>query len=278
MRYRILPFKFHIFNFNFIYYHYGTQGFSLLKRWIDTNYRIIRTHSKIYFLRQCKTHHIYPQHIVHIAELPIYMFHHKAIRKVEGLMCNIKAELLRIEIFDLYKYLHFLNSELSHLSDSLLHLLPNFVWYSIKKHHSLVFNNFKDRSHFSHHKKFLGLLMKRHNDSINNISKINYTFHHASKKFHWNNNNPSINKTTTPQNTNVIIDPHNFNSKFNDVLDHTNNKWFINLSDINIPHEVSILLQLGERFCLPMHLDKKYAIHEFIKDIESNASFHETKK
>jgi len=48
----------------------------------------------------------------------------------------------------------------------------------------------------------------------------------------------------------------------------------MNLSNTTIPQEVSTLLQFGDRFCLPMLSNKKQAIHEFIKDIESNMTAH----
>lgn len=51
--------------------------------------------------------------------------------------------------------------------------------------------------------------------------------------------------------TTVSIDPHNVIEKSVDTLSHTNNKWFINLTDTHIPAKVSNLLQLGDRFCLP---------------------------
>jgi len=42
-----------------------------------------------------------------------------------------------------------------------------------------------------------------------------------------------------------------------------------------IPHEVSTLLQFDDRVCLST-LNKKDAIHEFIKDVENNAAFRKT--
>jgi len=183
MRYRNFPFKFHTYNFKFIFDHYGSQGTFLLKRWIDTNYKIIRTHSKLQFLRQCKTNNIYPQHILQFTITPLNVFHFKAIRKLEGLFNKFKSELLHIEIFDSYKYLYYLNKELFSLSRSLYRLLPNFIWESIKKHHFYSFSNFKNRLNLSHYKKFMGLLTKKNRESIGKITKINYTFLSTNKKY-----------------------------------------------------------------------------------------------
>jgi len=47
-------------------------------------------------------------------------------------------------------------------------------------------------------------------------------------------------------------------------------KWFVNLSNVNIPTYVFNLLQLGNKFNLLVDVNKKPTVHEFIKDIESN--------
>jgi len=221
---------------------------------------------------------IYPQHILRLTITPLNMFHFKAIRKLEGLFKKFKSELLHIEIFDSYKHLHFLNKELVSLSRSIHRLLPNYIWESIKKHHFYSFNNLKHRLNLSHHKKFMGLLTKTNKESIGKITKINYTFLSNNKKYCWNKFNPPENTPVEPNDIDVSIEPHRFDRESVDVLESENDKWFLNLSGSTIPHEVSTLLQLGERFCLPTHLNKRLAVHEFIKDIESNLVFHNSKK
>jgi len=56
--------------------------------------------------------------------------------------------------------------------------------------------------------------------------------------------------------------------KSNILLSNINNRWFINLTKKNIPEPTIKLLQLGDKFNLFMSLNKKFAIHEFIKDLE----------
>jgi len=277
MRLRNYPFRLHIYNFKFIFDYYGSQGVFFLKKWIDINYRIIRTNSKLRFLKQCKTNNVYPQHITHISKISLNIFHYKAIRKFEGLISKINSELLRIEIFDSYKYLHSLNNELSSLSNILNRLFPNFIWDSIKKHHFCSFNNYKHRLNLSHNKKFLGLITKNNKEFMEKITKINYSFLSTHKKYLWKKSYPADDIHENPNEINITIDPHNFGNKSINALEHTNKKWFLNLTDTTIPQEVSSLLQLGERFCLPSHLNKKSAIHEFIKDIESNSALHKSK-
>jgi len=166
MRYRSFPFKYHIYNFDFILDQFGSQGYYLLKKWIDMNYRIIKAHCKLHFLKHCKTKKVFPQHVSHIIKMSLNILNHKAIRKFEGLVFNFKLELINIEIFDLHKYIYFLNKELSFLSRSLHRLLPSFVWDSIVKHHTYSFNNFKHRLFVSHYKKFMGLLTKTRKESL----------------------------------------------------------------------------------------------------------------
>jgi len=67
----------------------------------------------------------------------------------------------------------------------------------------------------------------------------------------------------------VTVFPYDFDD--NPAIDTVNDKWLINLNNIQIPREVQLLLQLGNCFNLPVtSSDKyKYAI-DFIKYIEKN--------
>jgi len=67
----------------------------------------------------------------------------------------------------------------------------------------------------------------------------------------------------------INIDPKKFDNITMNPLNHINNKWFINLTNATIPPYVSSLLQLGGNFNLPIDNNKKIAIHEFVKDLES---------
>jgi len=107
---------------------------------------------------------------------------------------------------------------------------------------------------------------------------INYTYHPSNNKFCLNKFNSLSDKPTYSNDIKIAVDPHKFSHKSNDWLQHTNHKWFVNLSQSVISQEVSTLLQFGNRFCLPTYINKKYAIHEFIKDIESNNAFHNSNK
>jgi len=108
---------------------------------------------------------------------------------------------------------------------------------------------------------------------INKIKSIQYSYHTFNNKYYPNTNLDPPSKLQRGA-INVTIDPKKFNINEENRLEHTRNKWFVNLSNTMIPQEVSTLLQLGDRFCLPTNSNKKHAIHEFIKDIESNITAH----
>lgn len=58
----------------------------------------------------------------------------------------------------------------------------------------------------------------------------------------------------------------------------TNEKWFVNLANEDIPDEIIRLLQHGERFSLPIIGEKKKVIYEFIKNLEVNLTSIESKE
>jgi len=120
----------------------------------------------------------------------------------------------------------------------------------------------------------MGLLRKRNEELNMNTNRINYSYLPSVNKFCLNKFTDSSDIRKDPNNINIVVDPHKFNEKNPiELLERVNKKWFINLSNSKIPREVCSLLQYGDRFCLPI-LNKKLAIHEFIKDIESNMYLH----
>ncbi|KYN20065.1 hypothetical protein ALC57_07591 [Trachymyrmex cornetzi] len=68
---------------------------------------------------------------------------------------------------------------------------------------------------------------------------------------------------------NINISPDNFNIDYN--FNKLNNKWLINLSNIDIPDISKFILQLGQKFNLPNNVINKENIKiEFVKHIENN--------
>jgi len=81
------------------------------------------------------------------------------------------------------------------------------------------------------------------------VLNLNYTYELDTKKFLLG---PSQNKNATlvhPNiaSINILVNPHKFKEKVS-PLEHTNDKWFINLSDTEILFNVLKLFQLGNNF------------------------------
>jgi len=138
------------------------------------------------------------------------------------------------------------------------------------------FNNLHIKLFFSYKKKFIWL---QHLFKVNKTKKIKPIEFTCLVNEVKNKVIKSFPKNPIILNNEILvqtkIDPVQYIDVPSDPLITTNNKWFINLSNSFIPTEVSRLLQLGNNFSLPAIFNKKIAIHETIKDIESNIkSFH----
>jgi len=173
---------------------------------------------------------------------------------------------------------YYLNNVVDSLTREIQHSLPTYVKDSIFTHHFRSFNNFKHKIYRTHFNKLMGLLNQKRSKRISSVKNISYTYFPKVNKFCYNKFT-AINDEAVDSHINISVSPENFDiNKSNAALEQVNKKWFINLSDKVIPREVSMLLQFGDRFCLPNSINKKTAIHEFIKDIESNMKYHNSDK
>jgi len=126
-------------------------------------------------------------------------------------------------------------------------------------------------------------LLHKHNINTNkNINTINYWAHAGVESESRNLDVPhfsplfSFSKSKLPQDNSLVEIKINL-LKFlyinhDSSLTTIRNKWFVNLSNINIPHDVQCLLQLGENFSMPTN-KKDNVVIEFIKSIECNTKF-----
>jgi len=70
-------------------------------------------------------------------------------------------------------------------------------------------------------------------------------------------------------NYNIKINPVSFGPHSN--INKINNDWFVNISNQPIPKNVQLLVQLGDRFNLPVfNKDKRSAAVDIIKNVESS--------
>lgn len=181
--------------------------------------------------------------------------------------------MLNIEINDLHRLIEFLQRKLIYISQIVSNNLPDYIWREILKHHFISFRNFHRKLYYTHKNKFNWLIKKKEDNYTKNIKPIKLSYPTKDKNTSQpliSTNNEQFTDLIKTENSDIIF-PNHFQKNPFDPLNHTNNKWFINLTDMTIPTYVSNLLQLGNKFSLPIVNNKKLAIHEFIKDLEGNS-------
>jgi len=123
-----------------------------------------------------------------------------------------------------------------------------------------------------------GLIIKHNKDRISQVKKINYYCYTTPNNNHNNNENNSKRFSFKPlpkskDDDHVIevnIDPvKHFVNELSAPFETCNEKWFMNLSQHNIPDKVKRLLQFGHNFSLPM-TNPDNSIIQLIKNIENN--------
>jgi len=269
-------------NINYIYNIFGEHVSGTFKRWIDTNYKLIRATSQVYFLKTCKLNNIVPTHLIHIYKITSTYKHYKTVQKLEKVLYNSQKRILNIEIFDLHRFIYSLIRDLRFLTTILYNTLPANIYNEIFNEYSMLFSNYRYRLSLKYKRKFLWLKHKNNVNSIKHIKPIKYSC--SFEELNNNVDNAIYNCTNTTNNLElsqfvVNIDPNEYTHSVRSPLEHTNEKWFINLTNVAIPTQVSNLLQLGSNFSLPIDNQKKIAIHEFIKDIEiHNRYINDTEK
>jgi len=268
-------------NIKFIYNLFGWHVSRIFKRWIDTNYKLIRATSQLHYLKNCKLNNLIPMHLFHLYKTPFTHKHYKTTHKLEKVIYNSQIKILNIEIFDLHRYIYTLNKELSNLSSELTNNLPTHLYNKTINIYSDRFYNYRHRLSIRYGERYLWLKHKNNANLFKKIKPIRYSYT-SNENNDTNNIKFTVLDDTTKfdQSVGVNIEPNKFVDNTSDPLNHTNNKWFINLTNISIPNKVSNLLQLGGNFGLPIDkYSKKNAIHEFIKDIEThNRHITETEK
>jgi len=171
---------------------------------------------------------------------------------------------LRLEVDDAYKELITIRNRIYKVYNRITKLLP---WFVAKRFFVHQDNNnrikwFKENSRIS--KKIEWLTFKMNDRIKKDIKPIKY--------FYDDNNRNELQislKNETNSLAEINISPNNF--KLDSSLNELHDNWFVNLSNKTIPNEVRLLLQLGDRFSLPvMKRDKDKLIVEFIKCIEKN--------
>ena len=103
---------FFYYNLNHIKNYFGEYTSLLIKSWIDKNYKLIRAHSKLRFLKR-RENQIFPAHLTQYNNKKFLFVHVRSHRKLERVLYNVKKKLLDIEILDLYRTIEYVTIEFS---------------------------------------------------------------------------------------------------------------------------------------------------------------------
>jgi len=120
MRSRTFP----VFNPNFVNHLFRDHISVMLKRWIDLNYRLIRSQAKVRFLLLCKYNNIFPTHFSRLNTGFYQLDHHITNVKLERVLHTSKEKILKLEIYELNRTCEMTIKELSHISWNLLNAIP----------------------------------------------------------------------------------------------------------------------------------------------------------
>jgi len=211
---------------------------------------------------------MFPTHLSHISESKFHFKDYKSKHNLNKLLYSTKCKILNIEIFDLHRQLHNIKKNIMTLNKDLSNLLPVYIWRCIVCRNNCFFEKYKHNIRLSNVKKLNWLIKKKEEKIISEIKNIKYSVRYDTNK------NKLLFKTDELEvNSGEFVDinltPKEFEKGSIEPFTQTNKKWFINLSNDNIPLEVSNLLQLGEGFSIPSFKNKKQSVIEFIKDFES---------
>jgi len=257
------------FNYDFVRRNFGSEVFELYRSWNSLNYKFIRIVCRLKFLKHCKNHSLFPSHLSRFTYEGFHLVDHRSQHKLSKLLHSTKRRILNIEGYDLHRILQKIKQEISIISKNLSDLLPAYIWRDIHDRNHWFFEKYRHKIQLVNDRKISWMTKKKDSVIIDNIKNINY------QAVYDNNKNTTTffsdeievsNDSMVKYNINIC--PKKFEKELNREAIQINKKWFINLSDHNIPLDVTKLLQLGEGFSFPFFKNKNESVIEFIKDFE----------
>lgn len=264
--------------FQFIKFYFGFTIVSRLKKWIRLSKRLTKLTLRINFLRRCINHNVTPTHLIGCTRYSNVLYNSVSRYRCNKIMNRFVKEMLKNEIRDKYVHIMALCREIV----DLVRLISLDLSTSISNRFFMN-QNISQRLYHGFvaaklNNKFNWLLRRHDTATRASVRPIRYYYTYqnptsdngraliesANVKYSLNPIEPSH---SSPQLT-VSLDPLSFPSSVSPVW-QLRDKWFINLSSHNIPHEVQTLLQLGEKFCLPI-VDKEITTINLLKNVECN--------
>ena len=235
--------------FRFIHREFGQQNCYNLKIFMRRTKLAIKLKLRIKFIRKCIKHKLQPKHTNFRLLGGVNVFQPNSKKLLNNIKSTYILKILKIELKDAYLTLHKVNREMYKIQEELHSRLPDNL-----------LRNFFDSQYYRNRKIWYIENTKIKNKIQRLISQQRIATNRSIKpvKIKINSNN----------NNNVtIITPDKFKTPNN--INKIQEGWFLNLSNVHIPKDVELLLQMGDRFNLPL-VNNSNAIIENIKQIESN--------
>jgi len=252
--------------FSYIKSYFGTNTVKLIKEFIKLTNQSIMLRARIRFLKNCNTFKLIPPHLDKVKNYGNNLsFFHDSFKKRLRLAIHEHVRMvLRLELDDAYRQLTINMNMIFKLHNKIWKVLP---WYVANKFFVYQENNgnvkwIKEVNRIN--KKIEWLIEKRNVNLKKDIKPIKYYYSETNR----NELKISTNGNTSASSV-INVTPDKF--ELEKPLDKLHDNWFVNLSNKKIPEEVQLLLQLGEKFSVPIvEKEKERTIVEFIKCIEKN--------
>jgi len=262
MEMRFRQFKF----FSYIRAQFGTNAVELMKEFIKLTNQSIMLRVRIRFLRSCNTYKLIPPHLEKYKNYGnnLSFFHDSSKKRLKLLIQEHVRTVLRLELDDAYRQLTKNRSMFFKIHNKILKLLPWYVANRFFVYHENN-GNTKWTIEVNRVKKKIEWLIEKKNENMKKDIK--------SIKYYYTEKNRNELKISKDKDAGLssVIDVESDYFELEKPLNELHKNWFVNLSNKIIPEEVQLLLQLGEKFSLPMvEKDKERTIVEFIKYIEKN--------
>jgi len=238
-------------------------------------------------LKVCNQNNITPKYLYYLKTQNIDLYDHRLVHKYNCLNNSYIFKILKIELMHLEQYtsqaLKFsdLRESCPSFSLSLSLSLSRAIFQLtsfFSKRTRIIIVLFLSKRKIQQNSRFIKQTETKHRQK--DIKKIEYFWYNRkNENSHSNviNNTKHFSFSPPPTlstnevniiNVNLYLLNYTNINKFN-LLKSNNNKWFINLSQCNIPLKVQCLLQLGPNYSLPARNTNKN-ITQLIKNIENN--------
>jgi len=179
----------------------------------------------------------------------IHFYNSNSKYRLKSILRNHVKTVLRLELRDTYKQLFDIRRKIFKNYKIISETLPNLVGNSFFGHQERNNGWFWRGERLRMDKKVEWLMLKQRKEIKSRIKPIFYNCStegkicwRSHKKQGLDNRNSDLCRTEASHTIRILPDRYVLTSPLNKLHE----KWFVNLSDLEIPHEVKLLLQLGK--------------------------------